>query len=256
MARLQAALCRGEDTTQLRAALADITNTGLDIFQRPAGALGEQLWTGGTYQRRFTPLFRNKELTSWKFGGWRWVTKPVLEHYAGDKALINGNPVEVEYVEEEASRVAGGWDIDRKYRDFGDEAFWTGFYEAQVESYLEITDDDAATALIGFAKDISVDANVPAEYAGSNDPVPVGPTQVLKAAALGTAILEDTPNVRTSPNYVVLNTAGLAGAHGPVQPGPARVPGHARGEPVRLPALGQGGQGRRAHGRYPGRHVP
>jgi hypothetical protein len=42
LATLQAAQAAGD--TSMMAALADITNAALPIFQRPAGAIGEQLW--------------------------------------------------------------------------------------------------------------------------------------------------------------------------------------------------------------------
>ena len=208
MAQLQAQLANPQAAAnpQLRAALADITNSGLDLFQNPAGAVGEELWSGGTYTRRFVPLMTPRQLTSWKFTGWRWVQKPKVQDYDGDKAEIPTNPVSVEPAGGEAERCAGGWDVDRKFRDFGDAAFWEGFYQAQTESYLELSDQRAAAAIVAAARDITVDANVPAGYTDINVSQ-AGETRVLKAAALGGAILEDTPNVRRSADYVVMNTS-------------------------------------------------
>jgi hypothetical protein len=207
MAELQAAAATGAGGPELRAQLADITNADLSLFQRPAGAIGEELWSGGGYTRRFVPLFTQRELTSWKFGGWRWVQGPVVDDYAGDKAEVPTNEVSVEPVENTAQRVAGAWDIDRKFRDFGDTAFWTGFYAAQAESYAEKTDEIAATALIAAARDVILDANVPAAYAGSN----VAQADILRATAYGQAILEDTPNVRRSADFVLMNPADWLG---------------------------------------------
>jgi hypothetical protein len=206
LATLQAALATGEATPEMRAALADITNTGLSLFHRPAG-IGQELWSGGGYTRRFVPLFSQRELTSWKFGGWRWVNRPLVDDYAGDKAEIPTNTVSVEPVEGTAQRVAGGWDIDRKFRDFGDAEFWAGFYAAQTESYAEKTDEIAAAALVAAARDITVDANVPASYAAAN----VAQADILKATALGQAILQDTPNVRRSADFVLMNPADWLG---------------------------------------------
>jgi hypothetical protein len=207
LAQLQAAMAQGNHSQDLRAALQDITNTGLDLFQSPAGAIGQELWSGAEYQRRFVPLVASGQLTSWKVQGWRWVDKPKVQDYAGDKAPISGNPVSVEPVDTEAQRVAAGWDIDRKFRDFGDAAFWTGFYAAQTESYREITDQHCAAAIVAAALDITVDGNVPAGYAASN----VAQADVLRAAALGGAILEDTPNVRRPADYVLMNTSDWLG---------------------------------------------
>jgi hypothetical protein len=202
MAQLQAQAIRNPHNAQLRAALADVTNSGLDLFQSPAGAIGEQLWQGVGYSRRFVQLMRQKALTSWKFTSWQWVNTPKVAAYAGDKAQIPTNTVSVEAFEHEATRVAGGWDVDRKFRDFGDAAFWAGFYEAQTESYLEVTDLQAAAAIVAFARDVTVDGNVPASYVGMNNPA----DGILKACALGTAIMEDTPKVRRGPDYVLVNT--------------------------------------------------
>jgi HK97 family phage prohead protease len=202
LATLQAAVATDGGTPEMKAALADITNSDLSLFHRPAG-IGEELWSGGGYTRRFVPLFTQKELTSWKFGGWRWVQGPVVDDYAGDKTEIPTNEVSVEPVEGTARRVAGGWDIDRKFRDFGDTAFWTGFYAAQAESYAEKTDQIAAAALVAAARDITVDANVPTGYAALN----VAQATVLHATALGQVILEDTPNVRRPADFIVMNPA-------------------------------------------------
>jgi hypothetical protein len=207
-ATLQAEVFRTSGgTPELRAALADITNTGLDLFQNPS-TLGEKLWEGAASTARpFVDMMDTAPLTSWKGTGWQWKTKPAVAAYAGDKAPIPTGTVEVESIEWEADRVAGGWDIDRKFRDFGDAEFWTEFYAAQVDSYREVTNDQAATALISYALDITVDANVPATFTGIN----VAQADVLRAAALGTAILKRTPRVNSAPDYVIMNTADWLG---------------------------------------------
>jgi hypothetical protein len=206
LASLQAAVASGQADGQLRAALADITNSDLPLFQRPAG-IGEELWSGGGYTRRFVPLFTQRELTSWKFGGWRWIQGPEVDDYAGDKTDIPTNEVSVEPIEATAQRVAGGWDIDRKFRDFGDAAFWSGFYAAQAESYAEKTDQIAAAALVAAARTITTNANVPAGYVGTN----VAQADILRATAYGQAILEDTPNVRRPADFVLMNSADWLG---------------------------------------------
>jgi hypothetical protein len=219
LAGLRAAMHRGDDAAvgKLRAALADLVNAGgvtanggnadsvgLELFQGPPGAIGQELWSGASYTRRFVPLFTPKVLTSWKFGGWRWVTKPKLSAYTGNKDEVGTSPVKVEYASGEAERLAGAWDIDRKFRDFGDSDFWAGFYAGQAESYLELSDQAAAAALAGFASDMSVDANRPAGYAGVT--VDDSGTGMLATVALGNAMLEDTPNVRRTADFVGMNT--------------------------------------------------
>jgi hypothetical protein len=216
LAGLRAAMHRGDESAvqNLRAALADIVSaggagntggnadsTGLELFQGPPGTIGQELWSGASYTRRFVPLFTPKVLTSWKFGGWRWVTKPKLAAYSGNKDEVPTSGVKVEYVTDEAERVAGAWDIDRKFRDFGDADFWAGFYAGQTESYLELSDQAAAAALGGYALDMGTDANRPTGYAGVT--VAAG---ILPAVALGQAMLEDTPNVRRPADFIGMNT--------------------------------------------------
>jgi hypothetical protein len=207
MAQLQAQAYRqGGFTPQLQAALADITpnSGGLDLFDAPAGVIGEQLWSGeDAYERRYTPLMRQKDLTSWSGTGWEWVVKPKVQAYEGNKAPIPTNTVSVQPKEWEAQRAAAGWDVDRKFKDFGDAAFWEGFYAAQTDSYRELTDEWAVEAIVAAAKDITTDANVPTAYQGVN----VAQADIFKAAALGNAILEDTKNVKRSASYVLMNSA-------------------------------------------------
>jgi hypothetical protein len=208
-ATLQAEVFRTSGgTPELRAALADITNTGLDLFQNPS-VLGEKLWEGAADQSRpFVQMMDTSlPLTSWKGTGWQWTKKPKVAAYAGDKTQIPTDTVTVGTLEWEADRVAGGWDIDRKFRDFADTEFWTEFYAAQVESYREVTNEQAATAIISYALDVTVDANVPATFAGIN----VAQADVLRAAALGSAILKRTPRVNSAPDYVIMNTADWLG---------------------------------------------
>jgi hypothetical protein len=206
-ANLQAALAHDPGNAQLLAALQDITHSGLPMFQRPAGTIGQKLWEGGSYQRRFTELMDNStKLTSMKFTSWQWTRGPEVAAWAGDKTEVPTNPVSLEEVPGTARRCAGGWDIDRAYRDFGTTEFWDEFYREQTESYRELSDKWAAEALVSYARDISVDGNVPASYVPLDRTIDAGPTQVLKAAALGTAILEDTPRVRQGPDWIMMNT--------------------------------------------------
>jgi hypothetical protein len=207
-ATLQAEVFRTSGgTPELRAALADITNTGLDLLQNPS-VLGEKLWEGAASTARpFVDMMDYAPLTAWKGTGWEWVNRPVVAAYAGDKTQVPTNNVSVRAVDWEADRVAGGWDIDRKFRDFADTEFWTEFYAAQVDSYREVTNAQAATAIISYALDITVDANVPAAFAGVN----VAQADVLRAAALGSAILKGTPRVNQGPDYVIMNTADWLG---------------------------------------------
>jgi len=163
---------------------------------------------------------RQKPLTSWKFTGWRWINRPALADYAGDKAAVPSNTVSVDQIEGTASRLAGAWDIDRKFVDFGDAEFWTELYTATAESYLEQSDQRAASALISYAIDVTADPTtwpklsdgttaaytLPPGYTTGTGGLVVTQSGVLKAAALLTSMLEDTPRVRQRPDYIIMNT--------------------------------------------------
>jgi hypothetical protein len=211
-AQLQAQVFAQQGTTpELKAALADITYSGLDQFKYPSGTLGEKLWEGGAYVRQFVGLMRSKPLTSYKYKSWQWVTTPKVAAYAGDKAEIPTNTVSVEEFENTATRVAGGWDIDRALADFPNPEFWAEFWAAGVESYREVTDLQAAAAIVAAARDITVDANVPASYTALNASPANTAEGLLRAVALGRLILADTPRVRQAPDYILVNPAEWLG---------------------------------------------
>lgn len=151
VAEVLTAIAQGKTDASLQAALADITRTS-QVFTEQTGWLGE-LWSGVDYQRTIVPLLGAKPLTHWKVQGWRWVTKPTVADYAGDKAEIPTNTPTTEKAEAEAKRIAGGHDIDRKYFDFGDTEFITSYFRAMTESYAMLSDQKAADAIVAGAFD-------------------------------------------------------------------------------------------------------
>lgn len=198
---------QGGSDRELRAALADITNSDLPLFQRPAGAIPQELWRTIGYTRRYVPLLTQRPLTSMNFGGWEFVDLPQVDDWSGDKTEVPTNEVTTREITGTASRIAGGWDIDRKFRDFGDSAFWTAFYQAQTESYARKTDLKAVAAIVAAAQDVTATAAVtgytrPPGYGTVTDQA-----DVLKAVAFGTAYLEDTPLIYDHPDYVLMNTS-------------------------------------------------
>ncbi|MFW5473693.1 hypothetical protein ACOCJ5_10315 [Knoellia sp. CPCC 206450] len=130
---------------RLLAALSDIIPDNITDREQPAW-IGE-LWSGNAYQRRIVPLLSSADLTGLKVKGWRWVTKPEMAAYAGNKAAIHSNAVDTEPYEEEAQRWAGGHDIDRKYKDFNDTEFFAAYFRAMSESYAKLTDGYALRRL-------------------------------------------------------------------------------------------------------------
>ena len=131
------------------AELADITDAGM-IDRTAPQWLGE-LWSGVTYERRIIPLMTQKPLTSRKAVGYRWVTKPGVEKYAGNKAPIPSKAASIEAVERESERWAGGNDLDRAFWDFKEREFLAAYWAAMAESYAYETDQDALQFLIDNA---------------------------------------------------------------------------------------------------------
>jgi hypothetical protein len=217
LASLQASVMTGDST--MRAALEDITNSDLPIFQRPAGEIPTKLWSNTGYTRRWVNLLNPKPLTSYKVKGWEWKYPSAVQvgDYTGDKAEIPTSPgPETVEVEATAQRIAGGWDIDRKFRDFGDTLFWTEFYAQQTESYARKTDAKALAALLAATIDITDGTPTLATQDAPRFTKPAGWTpaaqaDVLRAVAYGTAYLEDTPLIEQSPDYVLMNTADWLG---------------------------------------------
>ncbi|MET0995461.1 MAG: hypothetical protein ABWY20_15875 [Mycobacterium sp.] len=205
LASLQAGVASGDVT--LRAALADITNSDLPIFQRPAGAIPQQLWANTGYTRRFVPLLTARALTSYKFGGWEFTQGPEVDDWSGDKDEVPTNEVATREIEGTAARLAGGWDVDRKYRDFGDSAFWSAFYAAQTESYARKSDLKAAAAIVAAAQDVTGTTPVTGYTRPTGFGTVAAQSDVLRAVAFGTAYLEETPLIEQGPDFVLMNTA-------------------------------------------------
>ena len=139
----------GTESGATHAELADITDAGM-IDRTAPQWLGE-LWSGVTYERRIIPLMTQKPLTSRKAVGYRWVTKPGVEKYAGNKAPIPSKAATIEAVERESERWAGGNDLDRAFWDFKEREFLAAYWAAMAESYAYETDQDALQFLIDNA---------------------------------------------------------------------------------------------------------
>lgn len=135
------------------AALTDITNSGLTDALPPQW-LGE-MWTGPAKTRRLVPLLNRRDLRSWRIQGFRWTQKPLVAEYAGDKAEIPTGPVSVAPYEAEATRWAGGHDLDRKFFDFGDAGILESYWRAMHESYAVVTDSAAGAFVVANATTIT-----------------------------------------------------------------------------------------------------
>lgn len=143
-------------TPDATAALEDITSSGVLSALAPAW-LGE-LWSGIPFTREVVPTFSPGVLRGRKAHGWRWVTKPQVADYDGDKADVPSNTVATEAVEVEAKRLAGAHDIDRAFWDFGDTEVINGYFAAMTQSYAIESDDRAAKFAVASAATNVLDA--------------------------------------------------------------------------------------------------
>lgn len=154
-ARLAASVASAQDAS-LFAAFNDneITHTDHTDNISPLGWLGE-LWSGKTYVRKYAPLISSGTLTSWEVKGWKFTAKPTVADYAGDLAEIASSEVTTVPYTEEASRIAGGWRVDRKFSDFGDTSFLQGLYSAAAEDYARKSDLKVITSINTNATEIT-----------------------------------------------------------------------------------------------------
>ena len=241
-AQLVAAAAHGRLTgPQLTAALSDVVvgpaNGGLFTTMSQDSWLGE-LWDGRDYARKFVPLVGSGPVTGLKVVGWRWVERPVMDDYAGNKTEVPSNPVSVEAVEATVTRLAGAWDIDRAFWDLGSAAFIDSFWRMTVDSYARESDARAAAAIRAAAAANTVTS--PAAGAGVSRglaaiadgalwllarPRPVSPTFALVATDLWRDILL----TRSDDALAYLNASlgledGSAAAF-QIQPDPGLTPG-------------------------------
>lgn len=122
------------DPRSITAALSDITDSQHSSTVGAPAWSGE-LWSGLQYEPEYTPLLNSGTLDNYEGKGWRWVVKPEMADYAGDKAAIPSSVPTTEPATYEAARMAVGHDIDRKFYDFPDQAFLASYVEAVRESW-------------------------------------------------------------------------------------------------------------------------
>ena len=148
--RAVAAKFRGDALTpELAAALTDITHTANSWVQ--SSQFLNELWSGVPYARRVVPLVNNAALTSYKVVGWRWSDPPTVATYAGDKADVPSDAAVTVSAEATVKRLAGAHDVDRKFWDFGDQAFISAYFQAMAASYAMKSDQALAADLLAAA---------------------------------------------------------------------------------------------------------
>ena len=139
---------QGLSGNKLEAALSDVVPANILGIERPQ--YEGQLWSGQTYERKYMPLFAHGELTSFQIKGWDWKTKPTVDLYTGNKTDIPSAGIETVEANGVLQRIAGGHDIDRKFKDFSNTEFWDAYFAAMSESYARVSDNyvrDSAKAV-------------------------------------------------------------------------------------------------------------
>lgn len=190
--KMLAAAYKSGGQSRLLAALSDIV-PGDILGQEQPQYVGE-LWSGKAFVRRIIPLLNHADLTSFKVAGWRWDVKPAVAPYLGDKTAVPSNQPTTVAVSIDAERIAGGHDIDRKFRDFSDEEFWASYWRAMTESYAMVSDGAVLADIITAAGAATPMGTVPAG---------VAPGMV----AIVDGALEVLTNTNSLPTFAVVPTA-------------------------------------------------
>ena len=147
---------KAEAATSLFAALDDIAFDGVGsvgVNTAQPQWLGE-LWLGKTYERKYIPLIGSATLTNLTMDAWRWVTRPEVAEWDGNKTAVPTNTPTTEPVSVVAQRFAGAHDWAREFRDFGRTDVIESALRLMTESYARITDEATLDGLILGATDV------------------------------------------------------------------------------------------------------
>lgn len=149
----------GSLVPELVAALSDVVPANAPMAFRPSYVT--ELVSGTAYKRRFidnATTMKPLPATGTTITYPKWVTRPVVDDYAGNKGAVPSNAVEMTDATATVQRVAGAWDIDRIYWDRGDQAFISAFLEAQTESYQKKSNAIAVANALSGATALDADA--------------------------------------------------------------------------------------------------
>lgn len=182
---------------RMEAALSDIVPANILGLEQPQ-YIGE-LWDGVPYERRFLPLFRSQPLTSWEVKGWEWVNEPTVDLYTGNKTPIPSGSISTQEKSGVLQRIAGGHDIDRKFRDFGNAEFWDAYFTKMAESYARVSD----TYIRNLIREIPTTANGGRVHLLTGA-APAGVPTALWQIVEGCVKIMD--NLDTLPNFALVTT--------------------------------------------------
>lgn len=174
-----------KNTTML-AALEDVKMTGTGSLEDAIAPnfVGE-LWSGRRYQRRVAPLLGSGTLTSHVITGYRFDDKPEVAAWAGNKAAIPSNVPTVTPYNVEVQAFAGGWDIDRRFFDFGQTAVIESLIRYAVDDYAKKSDNYALEQVLLEATSAAV-GTIPTDVAPALVKLVDGALRIVQEDALPT----------------------------------------------------------------------
>lgn len=129
----------GNTGSRMEAALSDIVPANILGIEQPQ-YVGE-LWAGQPYERRIIPQFDHSDLNSFNITGWEFTTAPTVGLYTGNKTDIPSGAIVTAPKSGTLQRIAGGHDIDRKFKDFSNAEFWAAYFRKMAESYAKVSDE-------------------------------------------------------------------------------------------------------------------
>ena len=154
-AQLTARLTADRSAAALTAALADITPVSTNWAAVAPYQWVDEVWTPAYSSLPWANVVTQGNLTNMKVVGWKFVEPgPVILPYAGNKAAIpTDGTLSFEPVEVTAVRHALGADFDRIWEDFGVNDVIAIWLRKVSESYAQVLNDLAYTAISGAATD-------------------------------------------------------------------------------------------------------
>lgn len=196
-------------------ALSDIDYDGASgvgaVMTQPAW-LGE-VTDGVEYRPLYADLFEQRDLTSLAMAGWGWVTKPEGDDWAGNKADIPSNAVDVEPITANASRWAGGHDHAREHRDFGTPGYFESYWAAMTESFLRWLDSKVISAALAAATPLEADNPTGLDIGDAMSALIDGAAQVVangRIPTFGLVSVAGWKDILKTPNNAVLGYLNAA----------------------------------------------
>lgn len=149
--RMSAAANTGR-LSDFQLAIADIlpASDAGEAFTRPEW-LNELMRADDTTRTWVNAIGTPQPMTSMKGTGWRFVTEPDVEEYAGDNTEVASGEVDTEPETFTGWEIAAGWGVARSLIQFADEEFTRSFWAATARSWNRKTNAGVRTRLLAAA---------------------------------------------------------------------------------------------------------